>query len=53
MGHVVFRDEIVIFRTHARDVRAARRFFRQFKLELRKDLQQEEILIVEKQADTL
>lgn len=53
MGHVVFRDEIVIFRVHARNERAARRFFRQLKFELRKELQQEEILIVEKDAKTL
>lgn len=53
MGDVVFRDEIVIFRTHARDVRKARRFFRHLKRELKVELQQEEILIVEKEAQTL
>jgi hypothetical protein len=53
MGPVIFLDEIVLFRTHDRDVRAARRFFRQLKVELRQQLQQEEILIVGKHAEAL
>jgi len=53
MGHVVFRDEIVIFRVHASNVRAARRFFRGLKAELKQTLQQEEILIGERDAETL
>jgi hypothetical protein len=50
---VTFRDEIVIFRVLTGKVRAARQFFRRLKNELKKDLQQEEILIVEKEAEIL
>jgi hypothetical protein len=53
MGDVVFRDEIVIFRVLTEQVRPARRFFRQLKTELLRELQQEAILIVEKDAQTL
>ena len=53
MGHVTFRDQIVIFRVLTSDVRGARRFFRALKRRLKTDLKQEEILIVEKQAETL
>lgn len=53
MGHVTFRDQIVIFRVLTADVRSARRFFRQLKAQLKDDLEQEEILIVEKDAETL
>jgi hypothetical protein len=53
MGAVVFRDKIDIFRVFAASTRRARRFFRQLKEELKRDLQQEEILIVEKDAEIL
>lgn len=53
MGHVTFRDEIVISRVLSSNVRVARRFFRRLKAELKQDLQQEEILIVEKDAEVL
>ena len=53
MGDVVFRDEVVIFRVLTRQVRPARRFFRELKRELLRELQQEAILIVEKDAETL
>ena len=53
MGPVTFRDDIVIFRVLTDNVRAARRFFRELKAELIEDLQQEEILIVEKEAEVL
>jgi hypothetical protein len=53
IGEVVFRDEVVIFRVLTRQVRAARRFFRELKGELLRELQQEAILIVEKDAETL
>jgi hypothetical protein len=46
-------DEIVIFRVLTANVRAARRFFRKLKAELKRDLEQEEILIVEKDAEAL
>lgn len=53
MGDVTFRDEIVIFRVLASNVRATRRFFRRLKAELKEELRQEEILIVEKDAEVL
>ena len=53
MGGVVFRDDVVIFRVLTKPVRAARRFFRDLKRELMGDLQQETILIVEKDVETL
>jgi hypothetical protein len=53
MGDVVFRDEIVIFRVLSRQVRSARQFFRRLKRELLDELEQEAILIVEKDVETL
>jgi hypothetical protein len=53
MGDVVFRDNVVIFRVLTRQVRSARKFFRELKRELLRELQQEAILIVEKDAQTL
>jgi hypothetical protein len=50
---LTYRDEIVIFRVLTTEVRAARRFFQALKRQLKKDLQQEEILIVEKEAKVL
>jgi hypothetical protein len=52
-GDVTYRDEIVIFRVVAANQRTARRFLRQLKEELKRDLQQEEILIIERDVDTL
>lgn len=53
MGDVTYRDEIVIFRVVTANQRVARRFFRQLKEELKRDLRQEEILIIERDVDTL
>jgi hypothetical protein len=53
MGNVVFHDEVVIFRVLTGQVRVARRFFRDLKRELMRELQQEAILIVERDAETL
>jgi hypothetical protein len=50
---VTYQDAIVIYRMITGDVRAARRFLRQLKEELKEDLDQEEILIVEKEADLI
>jgi len=52
-GGVTYRDEIVIYRVFATSVAPARRFLRKLKEELKKELKQEEILIVEKEADLL
>ena len=53
MGEVTFRDQIVIFRVLTANVRDARRFFRTLKQELKTELEQEEILVVEKDVETL
>jgi hypothetical protein len=53
MGGVLFRDKIDIFRVFAANVRQARRCFRQLKEDLKADLEQEEILVVEKEARIL
>jgi hypothetical protein len=53
MGNVVFHDEIVIFRTLTPNVEMARRFLRKLKEQLKRELRQEEILIVEKDAEIL
>jgi hypothetical protein len=52
-GGVTFRDEIVIYRVLADKVGTARRFLRRLKDELKRDLEQQEILIVEKDAEVL
>jgi hypothetical protein len=53
MAGVSYRDEIVIFRVVASNVRAARKFFRQLKEELKRNLRQEEILIIERDVETI
>ena len=53
MGRVVYHDKIVIYRVLADDAKKARKFFKRLKTSLKSDLQQEEILIVEKDANLL
>ena len=53
MGPVTFRDQIVIFRVLSGNVRGARRYFKALKEELKTELEQEEILIVERDVETL
>jgi hypothetical protein len=53
MGRVTFRDSIVIYRVVSDKVRMTRRFFRRLKEELKADLKQEEIFIVEKDVNVL
>jgi hypothetical protein len=53
MAGMTYRDEIVIFRVVASNTRVARRFLRQLKEELKRDLRQEEILIIERDVETL
>lgn len=52
-GGMTYHDDIVIFRVIASKPRMARRFFAQLKADLKRDLRQEEILIVEKDAELL
>jgi hypothetical protein len=53
MGEVTFRDEIIILRVVTSNRRSARRFLRHLKEELKRDLAQEEILIIERDVNTL
>jgi hypothetical protein len=53
MGDVTYRDEIVIYRVLSAKARTARRFLSRLKEELKKDLKQEEILIVERNVEAL
>jgi hypothetical protein len=53
MGNVVYRDAIVVYRVLAEKRRKARRFFTRLKDRLKKSFQQEEILIVERDVETL
>lgn len=50
---VTYRDEIVIYRVLTDKTRSARRFFRHLKEELKGEFKQKEILIVEKDAQSL
>jgi hypothetical protein len=53
LGDVTYRDEIVIYRVIARNSRRAKRYLKQLKEQLKADLVQEEILIVERDVEAL
>jgi hypothetical protein len=53
LGDVTYRDEIVIYRVIARDSRKAKPYLKQLKEQLKADLVQEEILIVERDVEAL
>ena len=53
MAHVTYRDEIVIYRVLTSRARLARKFLARLKEDLKRDLRQEEILIVERNVRTL
>ena len=53
LGDVTYRDEIVIYRVLAADARGSRKFLRMLKERLKVELEQEEILIVERDVDAL
>lgn len=53
IGNVTFNEEIVIVRVLAEETRAAREFFLKLKEELKADLHQEEVLIVERKVEVL
>jgi hypothetical protein len=50
---VTYRDAIVIYRVLTSDVQEARQFLSALKERLKEQLQQEEILIVERDVETL
>ncbi len=53
MAGLTYRDEIVIYRVITSDAQEARRFWSELKERLQQELQQEEILIVERDVETL
>ena len=53
IGTVTFREGIVIFRILAEETRPAREFFLGLKEELKRDLDQEEVLVVERKVEIL
>jgi hypothetical protein len=53
MADVTFRDEIVIYRVITSRGAAAREFLSRLKARLKKEFDQEEILIVEREIDTI
>jgi hypothetical protein len=53
LGDITYRDEIVISRVIVGDARSAKRYLRRLKEQLKADLDQEEILIVERDVNTL
>jgi len=50
---VTYRDEILVFRVLASDSSEARHFFAELKDELKRELKQEEILIVQRDVEIL
>ena len=53
MGHVIFRDEIVIYRMVSGKGGAARRFLKKLKEKLKKSFRQEESFILERAVRVL
>ena len=53
MADVTYRDEIVIYRVLASADTEARRFLKELKEQLKSEFDQHEILIVERDVDTL
>jgi hypothetical protein len=53
MGNVTYRDEIIIYRVLSTKERTARRYLSQLKEQLKREFRQEEILIIERDVETL
>jgi hypothetical protein len=53
LGDITYRDEIVIYRVLTSKTRSARVFLSQLKADLKRDLRQEEILIIERDVERL
>ncbi len=52
MAGITYRDEIVVYRVIT-STEGAREFLEEFKTQLKSEFEQEEILIVERDVDTL
>ena len=53
MAGITYHDEIVIYRVITSDEQEARRFLSDLKTQLKETFQQEDILIVERDVETL
>jgi hypothetical protein len=53
LGDLTYRDDIIVLRVIASDSRRARRILKKFKEELKADLDQKEIFIIERDVNTL
>ena len=53
MGDVMYRDEIVIYRVLSSKTRSARQFLSRLKDSLKRELEQEDILIIERDIKKL
>jgi molybdopterin synthase catalytic subunit len=52
-GHVTYRDEIIILRVVAKKRREARRFLKSLKEEMKRELEQKEVLIIERDVESV
>lgn len=52
-GGRVFRDKVVILRVLAEDGAKAREFFAQLRIELQRELEQSDVLVVEREVETV
>jgi hypothetical protein len=53
MGDVTYRDQIVVYRVLTTDYKNTRRYFKRLKEELKRQLRQVEILVIERKVATL
>lgn len=52
-GNITYRDQIVIYRVISQDAATSREFLSNLKVRLKRDLRQEEILIIEREIGLL
>jgi hypothetical protein len=52
-GNITYRDQIVIYRVISQDAATAREFLSNLKARLKRDLRQEEVLIIEREIGLL
>jgi hypothetical protein len=53
LADVTYRDEIVVYRVLTNKTRSSRAFLSKLKADLKRELRQEEILIIEREVETL
>ena len=52
-GGITFRDKVVILRVLAQDAARARKFFANLRVELQSELEQADVLVVEREIQTV